>query len=132
MLAAIAEADVVLNTSLSEGMCGVVLEAMLLGTPVIARRNAGNQSVIVHGHTGLLYDEPAEMIEWGRALTLSAELRHRIARTAKARILSAHSPRPRARDLSAHRGRDGDHAAQHAPAARPRGRRGRAHQGRGA
>jgi glycosyltransferase involved in cell wall biosynthesis len=92
MLAAIAEADVVLNTSLSEGMCGVVLEAMLLGTPVIARRNAGNQSVIVHGHTGLLYDEPAEMIEWGRALTLSAELRHRIARTAKARILSAHSP----------------------------------------
>jgi glycosyltransferase involved in cell wall biosynthesis len=92
MLAAIAESDVVLNTSLSEGMCGVVLEAMLLGTPIVARRNAGNQSVVVHGHTGLLYDEPHEMIEWGRALTLSAELRHRIARTAKARIEEAHSP----------------------------------------
>jgi glycosyltransferase involved in cell wall biosynthesis len=92
MLAAIAEADVVLNTSLSEGMCGVVLESMLLGTPVVARRNAGNQSVIVHGHTGLLYDEPSEMIEWARALTLSADLRHRIARTAKARIGAAHSP----------------------------------------
>ncbi len=92
MLAAIAEADVTLNTSLSEGMCGVVLEAMLLGTPMIARRNAGNQSVIVHGHTGLLYDEPSEMIEWARALTLSADLRHRIARTARARIQTAHSP----------------------------------------
>jgi glycosyltransferase involved in cell wall biosynthesis len=92
MLAGIAEADVVLNTSLSEGMCGVVLEAMALGTPVLARRNAGNQSLVVHGHTGLLYDTPEELVEWGRALTLSAELRHRIARTARAKIRAAHTP----------------------------------------
>jgi hypothetical protein len=92
MLAGIAEADVVLNTSLSEGMCGVVLEAMALGTPVLARRNAGNQSLVVHGHTGLLYDTPDELVEWGRALTLSAELRHRIARTARAKIRAGHTP----------------------------------------
>src|SRR5262249_21374414 len=56
MLAAMRDADAVLNTSLSEGMCGVLLEAMAIGTPVVARRNAGNESIVVHGHTGLLYD----------------------------------------------------------------------------
>jgi glycosyltransferase involved in cell wall biosynthesis len=82
MLAAIREADAVINTSLSEGMCGVILEAMALETPIVARRNAGNESLIVHGHTGLLYDSPEELIHWIRALTSSPSLRRRIVRTA--------------------------------------------------
>jgi glycosyltransferase involved in cell wall biosynthesis len=92
LLAAMAEADVVLNSSLSEGMCGTVLEAMALGTPVVARRNAGNESVVVHGHTGLLYDSPNELVHWVSAMARSSELRARIAKTAKVRIETHHSP----------------------------------------
>jgi glycosyltransferase involved in cell wall biosynthesis len=91
LLAAMAEADVVLNSSLSEGMCGTVLEAMALGTPVVARRNAGNESVVAHGHTGLLYDSPNELVHWVSALARSGGLRSRIAATARARIASHHS-----------------------------------------
>lgn len=92
MLAAMREADVVLNTSLSEGMCGSLLEAMRLGTPVVARRNAGNESIVVHGHTGLLYDSPSEVVLWSRALVGSEGLRGRIAGTARARMEAVHSP----------------------------------------
>jgi glycosyltransferase involved in cell wall biosynthesis len=92
MLAAIAEADLVLNSSLSEGMCGTLLEAMRLGIPVVARRNAGNESLVIHGHTGLLYDTPAEMVHWGRALVASGALRDRLTRTARSRVEELHSP----------------------------------------
>ena len=92
MLRAIHEADLVLNTSLSEGMCGVILEAQCLSTPVLARRNAGNESLVVHGHTGLLYDAPEEAVDWARALVRSPELRSRIAATAAKRIARVHSP----------------------------------------
>lgn len=91
MLSAIREADVVINTSLSEGMCGVLLEAMRLGTPVVARRNAGNESLVVHGHTGLLYDSPRELVQWINALVASGELRNRLARTAQQKAETTHS-----------------------------------------
>lgn len=90
MLAAIGEADVVLNTSLSEGMCGVILEAMELGTAVVARRNAGNESLVLHGHTGLLYDSPDELVHWIRALLSSPSLRRRIVRTAREIVRDVH------------------------------------------
>ena len=41
-------------------MCNTILEAMVCGTPVIARRNHGNCSLLDHGCTGLLFDTPAE------------------------------------------------------------------------
>jgi glycosyltransferase involved in cell wall biosynthesis len=47
-----AQCAAVVNTSVSEGMCGVLVEAMLYGCPVLARRNSGNTAVIAHevGH----------------------------------------------------------------------------------
>jgi glycosyltransferase involved in cell wall biosynthesis len=42
-----------LNTSINEGMCLAILEAMALGLPVIARRNIGNVSIVKDGRTGL-------------------------------------------------------------------------------
>jgi hypothetical protein len=91
LCAAMREADVVLNTSASEGMCGTVLEAMALGTPVIARRNAGNASLVVHGRTGLLYDEPRELVGWIAALSRSPALREPIVRAARIQIAANHS-----------------------------------------
>ena len=46
LLAAIAESDVILNTSKSEGMANVLLESMALGIPILARRNEGNVSLV--------------------------------------------------------------------------------------
>jgi hypothetical protein len=89
LVAAMREADVVLNSSLSEGMCGTVLEAMAVGTPVVARRNAGNEALVVHGHTGLLYDAPSELVHWISALKRSRELRAHLAQTAR-RSVEAH------------------------------------------
>ncbi|XP_078451460.1 glycosyltransferase 1 domain-containing protein 1 isoform X2 [Lampetra planeri] len=43
------------NSSLSEGMSGAILEAMQLGLPVIARDIPGNAALITHEETGLLY-----------------------------------------------------------------------------
>ncbi|MCB9598118.1 MAG: glycosyltransferase [Sandaracinaceae bacterium] len=93
MLTAIHEADVVINTSLSEGMCGVLLEAMCLRTPIVARRNAGNESLVAHGSTGLLYDHPDELVHWARALLASGDLRERLASTARGLIEERHSNR---------------------------------------
>ncbi|MGH7438516.1 MAG: glycosyltransferase [Polyangiaceae bacterium] len=92
LVAAMREADVVLNTSLSEGMCGTVLEAMAVGAPVVARRNAGNESLVAHGSTGLLYDTPNELVHWVSALTRSGDLRAHLAQSARRRIEAAHAP----------------------------------------
>ena len=49
-----AGADVVLNTSLSEGLSNAVLEAMALGRPVVATAVGGNRELVRDGETGLL------------------------------------------------------------------------------
>ena len=53
------EASVVLNSSVSEGQCNALLEALLVGTPVVARRNAGNAAVLGEGEDALgeLFDD---------------------------------------------------------------------------
>lgn len=55
-IAALASADALLNTSDSEGESRAILEAMALGTPVVARRIPGNAALIEDGVTGLLFD----------------------------------------------------------------------------
>ena len=60
-------AAVVLNTSESEGQCNSLLEAMLAGTPIVARANLGNTSLLVapgtvHQRYGLLGTTPAELV----------------------------------------------------------------------
>lgn len=52
-------ADVVLNTSLSEGMSPVILEAGMLGRPVVASDVPGNRELVRHKETGLLFDDEA-------------------------------------------------------------------------
>lgn len=51
-----------INTSVNEGMCGALLEAMLLSCPVLARRNGGNEAIIQHGVTGYLFSSPEEFL----------------------------------------------------------------------
>ncbi|MBM4313984.1 MAG: glycosyltransferase family 4 protein, partial [Deltaproteobacteria bacterium] len=49
-------AGCIVNPSLCEGMPNVVLEAMACGLPVIASRVPGNDTVVRHGETGLLFE----------------------------------------------------------------------------
>ena len=65
---AMAEATAILNTSQSEGMCNSILEAMMLGTPVIARANSGNSALINHERDGLLASTPEELVDCVRRI----------------------------------------------------------------
>jgi glycosyltransferase involved in cell wall biosynthesis len=54
-------ADIVVNTSLSEGQSTSLLEAMAVKTPVVARDIPGNASIIVHEVNGLLFKDHNDM-----------------------------------------------------------------------
>eukprot|EP00117_Sycon_ciliatum_P009689 scpid64301/ scgid11877/ Glycosyltransferase 1 domain-containing protein 1 len=69
----------VVNSSLSEGMCQAILEAIVHGAPVIARDIAGNRELISHRHTGLLYSTPEECIALARELKNNRDLHATIA-----------------------------------------------------
>jgi glycosyltransferase involved in cell wall biosynthesis len=49
-------ADVFVNPSLYEGLPNTVLEAMASGLPIVASRIGGNDALVKHGVTGLLFD----------------------------------------------------------------------------
>lgn len=54
-------ADVVLNTSHGEVMSPVILEAGLLGRPIVASDVPGNRDLVRHQETGLLFDDEESM-----------------------------------------------------------------------
>jgi glycosyltransferase involved in cell wall biosynthesis len=61
MGAAYTDADVVLNTSLSEGAAPTILEAGILGRAVVAADVPGNRELIRHKETGLLFETEQDM-----------------------------------------------------------------------
>lgn len=61
MGAAYMDADVVLNTSLSEGMSPVILEAGILGRTIVASDVPGNRELVRHKETGLLFTDEESM-----------------------------------------------------------------------
>jgi glycosyltransferase involved in cell wall biosynthesis len=60
LLSWMTQADVVVNSSESEGQSNVILEAMSLGKPVVARENSGNVELVAHARTGLVYSTPED------------------------------------------------------------------------
>ena len=92
------ECDIALNSSVTEGQSGTLLEAQALGTPVVARRNEGNAAIIRHGETGMLFDTPAQAVSTCRTLLADqSELRSRIVHAAGAAVDALHSPQAEAR-----------------------------------
>lgn len=61
MGAAYTDADVVLNTSLSEGAAPTILEAGILGRAIVASDVPGNRELLRHKETGLLYGSEEDM-----------------------------------------------------------------------
>jgi trehalose synthase len=61
-------ADVIVQKSLAEGFGLTVAEAMWKGRPVLASRVGGIQDQIRHGHSGLLLEDPSDLVGFGRAI----------------------------------------------------------------
>ncbi len=57
MASAMREADVIINNSSSEGLSNALLEATVIGRPILARNIPGNAAIVVDGVNGLLYDD---------------------------------------------------------------------------
>jgi glycosyltransferase involved in cell wall biosynthesis len=72
-------------------MCLAMLEAMMLGVPVLARRNTGNISVIKHGKTGFVFDTPDEAVGCLRELDGNMELRDLVIRRAENYVKKYHN-----------------------------------------
>ncbi len=69
--------DIFLNTSISEGMSGAILEAMAESLPVIATRNSGNAALVDNNESGFLVplNDQNDLIEKLLRLISDKELR---------------------------------------------------------
>ncbi|MEU9148860.1 glycosyltransferase [Streptomyces sp. NPDC048349] len=88
--AAMREATAVLNTSISECSPNAVLEAMHLGTPVIARAIPGNTCLVADGITGLLFHSPDEFRKQAQRLLEDRSLAATLTGNARRMINSRH------------------------------------------
>lgn len=87
------KADVILNTSLSEGgMANSVVEGMAFGKPVLASAIEANRWLIKDGVTGFLYHDATEFREKAAQLTADEELRKRLGEHARGYVLENFPP----------------------------------------
>lgn len=80
------------NTSHSEGMSSVILEAMACGLPVIARAIPGNSAIIQHGKTGFLFETDDDFATYALQLLDSRSLRHNMISSAVSYVNKHHHP----------------------------------------
>lgn len=93
-------ADVVLNTSLSEGQSSAILEAMASRLPVVASDIAGNRDIVSHGTTGFLYRDEYEFTQVVSRLMEDAELRKKMGLSAQEYVRNHHSTRKEVQALT--------------------------------
>jgi glycosyltransferase involved in cell wall biosynthesis len=83
----LAQSDVVLNGSFSEGgMANSVLEALAMGRPVLASDIEGNRSLVEDGVTGLLFRDESELEAKAERLVLDPGLRARLGAAGRERV----------------------------------------------
>ena len=89
----LARADVVLNSSISEGgMANSVLEALALGRAVLAADIPGNRALVEHDVTGLLFGTDAELEAAAVRLARDPGLRARLGAAGRARVTDSYPP----------------------------------------
>jgi len=76
----LAQVDVVVNNSVSEGMPNALIEAAVVGCPILAHDIPGNRPVVEHGINGLLYTDASEFNAAATRLLDDADLRHALSR----------------------------------------------------
>jgi glycosyltransferase involved in cell wall biosynthesis len=87
-------ASLLLLTSAFEGMPNAVMEAQLLGVPVIATKTGGTPDCVKHGHTGFLLpvDDVNGMAKACIEVLGSPELRRAMGKAAQERMTTMFSP----------------------------------------
>ncbi len=91
-----AAADVVVNSSRSEGMSNSLLEAMGMGVPVLVRAIDANRNLVREGRTGLLFRNAGEFARQAERLLVDAALRRKLAARARSLVRRRHDPRAEA------------------------------------
>jgi predicted glycoside hydrolase/deacetylase ChbG (UPF0249 family)/glycosyltransferase involved in cell wall biosynthesis len=89
-LAALQEADLVLNASEHEGLSHGIAEAMAAGIPVLARDIAGNRLLVRDGENGRLFTDFAALPGAYAACFEDGEATRRLATQARIDIAAAH------------------------------------------
>jgi glycosyltransferase involved in cell wall biosynthesis len=84
-------ADVVLNTSISEGQSAAILEAMSMGIPVLVSDIAGNRDIVSQGAAGFLYRDENEFADYVHRLMENKELRTKMGEIGKKYVKTYHS-----------------------------------------
>jgi glycosyltransferase involved in cell wall biosynthesis len=84
--------QIVINSSISEGQSLALMEAMAVGTPVIARKNAANLQLIRHKETGWLYETKCDFIEAVHSIIQDVPLRNQVIHQAKEWVSQHYSP----------------------------------------
>jgi len=93
MASLLAQADVVLNCSISEGgMANSVLEALTCGRAVLASDIPGNRALIEDDVTGLLFDGPEALRANAERLVGDPGLRTRLGRAGRALVEREYPP----------------------------------------
>jgi len=90
MPAALREADVILNHSQNEGLTGVLLEALAIGRPILARDIPGNAAIIDHEGSGLLYASNTRFEVLANALISDPDLRRRLTTASRPSLSPQH------------------------------------------
>ncbi|SDH01359.1 Glycosyl transferases group 1 [Alteribacillus persepolensis] len=89
-------ADVVLNTSVSEGQPISLLEGMAEHVPALARNNAGNRSVVQHGYNGYLFHSTSDFIKQFQKLFASKNAYNKFCEQAYIYVKTHHHPKEEA------------------------------------
>ncbi len=95
MPAAMRDADIIINNSISEGFSNTLYEAACLGTPILAKDIPGNVVAFASGRQGLLYDTPQRFVEQAMTMARDPELRHKLSQPQH----TPRSPQEEARQL---------------------------------
>jgi glycosyltransferase involved in cell wall biosynthesis len=83
VLDAVAQADIYLSTAGWEGMPISLIEAMTLGTPVVASNCPGNIDTVRHASTGMIYDTASEATALLKRIMDDDVLRNTLTRHAR-------------------------------------------------
>src|SRR3989442_11956329 len=95
MASLLAQADVVLNCSVSEGgMANSVLEALAMGRAVLASDIEGNRSLVEEGVTGLLFRDERDFERQAERLAGDPALRDRLGAAGPAPVGPPDPPQP--------------------------------------
>lgn len=79
MAAAMNQADVIVNNSQSEGLPNALVEASVLGKPILARDILGNRPLVDQGLNGFLYQDQQQFCHYCTRLIIEPRLRQNLS-----------------------------------------------------